>query len=264
MRLSAAGTHPDLHWLRIARGQEIDRRRPGARSVRAAVDDQHAPRLPRRGHRAGRKDDAPAAQNALLKTLEEPWPRTLLDPGDGAALGAAADVAQSLPAHRDRATRPRAGACDGSRATPGQCTRHERLLAVAGGAPLKALALAPHFAELEEQMTGLLEALLDRPDRRDARRRGHAGRGARRAAWTGSKRGWRRWSSAATGRTDEKPLTLRGGSLLQRAAAELNITAAFQVLDRLREARRLLEGSACRAPGGRNRAARIASRGSAR
>jgi hypothetical protein len=31
---------------------------------------------------------------------------------------------------------------------------------------------------------------------------------------------------------------------LQRAAAELNITAAFQVLDRLREARRLLEGSA--------------------
>jgi hypothetical protein len=29
---------------------------------------------------------------------------------------------------------------------------------------------------------------------------------------------------------------------LQRAAAELNITKAFQVLDRLREARSLLEG----------------------
>jgi hypothetical protein len=29
---------------------------------------------------------------------------------------------------------------------------------------------------------------------------------------------------------------------LQRAAVQLNITAAFQVVDRLREARRLLEG----------------------
>ena len=50
---------------------------------------------------------------------------------------------------------------------------------------------------------------------------------------------------------------------MQRATAELNITAAFQVLDRLREARRLLEGSAVRAPGGRDRAARIAGRGQA-
>ncbi len=49
---------------------------------------------------------------------------------------------------------------------------------------------------------------------------------------------------AATGVANENPLTFRTGSLLQRAAAELNITAAFQVLDRLREARRLLEGSA--------------------
>jgi hypothetical protein len=31
---------------------------------------------------------------------------------------------------------------------------------------------------------------------------------------------------------------------LQRAAVQLNITAAFQVVDRLREARRLLDGSA--------------------
>jgi hypothetical protein len=43
---------------------------------------------------------------------------------------------------------------------------------------------------------------------------------------------------------DETALTIRAGSPLQRVTSELNITAAFQVLDRLREARRLLEGSA--------------------
>jgi len=46
----------------------------------------------------------------------------------------------------------------------------------------------------------------------------------------------------ATGVVNENPLTFRTGSHLQRAAAELNITKAFQVLDRLREARSLLEG----------------------
>jgi hypothetical protein len=35
--------------------------------------------------------------------------------------------------------------------------------------------------------------------------------------------------------------------LLQRAAAEVNITAAFRLIDRVRECRRLLEGSAAAA-----------------
>jgi hypothetical protein len=43
---------------------------------------------------------------------------------------------------------------------------------------------------------------------------------------------------------DATRLTVPGGSLLQRTAAEVNITAAFRILDRLRESRRLLEGSA--------------------
>jgi hypothetical protein len=43
---------------------------------------------------------------------------------------------------------------------------------------------------------------------------------------------------------DETRLTLPGGALLQRAAAAVNITMAFRLVDRLREARRLLEGSA--------------------
>jgi hypothetical protein len=39
-------------------------------------------------------------------------------------------------------------------------------------------------------------------------------------------------------------LTVSAGSLLQRVAAEVNISAAFRLVDRLREARRLLEGPA--------------------
>ena len=43
---------------------------------------------------------------------------------------------------------------------------------------------------------------------------------------------------------DATRLTVPGGPLLQRAAAEVNITAAFRLVDRVRESRRLLEGSA--------------------
>ena len=118
-----------------------------------------------------------------------------------------------------------------------------RLLAVAGGSPLKALALAPHFAGLEEQMAGLLEAFLDR--RIEVTRAAADMQGAglpTRLDWLEA---WLMAAvQAAAGVANENPLTFRTGSLLQRAAAELNITAAFQVLDRLREARRLLEGSA--------------------
>ena len=43
---------------------------------------------------------------------------------------------------------------------------------------------------------------------------------------------------------DESNLTFPGASLLQRRAAEVNISAAFRMVDRLRGARRLMEGSA--------------------
>jgi len=118
-----------------------------------------------------------------------------------------------------------------------------RLLAVAGGSPLKALALAPHFAGLEEQMVGLLEAFLDRRIEVTRAAADMLGDGLPvRLDWLEA------WLAAAiqsgVGAVSETPLTFRTGSLLQRAAAELNITKAFQVLDRLREARRLLDGSA--------------------
>jgi hypothetical protein len=39
-------------------------------------------------------------------------------------------------------------------------------------------------------------------------------------------------------------LTVPGGGELQRAATEVNISTAFRLVDRIREVRRLLEGSA--------------------
>jgi hypothetical protein len=117
------------------------------------------------------------------------------------------------------------------------------LLALSNGAPLKARALAPHFAALDEQMTGLLEALLD--GRIDVTRASADMQGeglSHRLDWVEA------WLAGVlrrrTGLPDENSLTFRAGSPLQRVQAEVNITAAFQVLDRLAEARRLLEGSA--------------------
>jgi hypothetical protein len=92
-------------------------------------------------------------------------------------------------------------------------------------------------------MAGLLEALLD--GRTEVTRAAADMQGAglpTRLDWLEA------WLvaavQAATGVANESHFTFRTGSLLQRAAAELNITKAFQVLDRLREARRLLEGPA--------------------
>jgi DNA polymerase-3 subunit delta' len=119
-----------------------------------------------------------------------------------------------------------------------------RLLALAGGAPLKALALAPYFDDLEQQMSGLLGAFLD--GRIDVTRAAADMQGEglpSRLDWLETWLGSALQRRVGIGR-DETGLTFRAGSPLQRAPAELNITAAFQVLDRLREARRLLERSA--------------------
>jgi DNA polymerase-3 subunit delta' len=182
-----------------------------------------------------------AAQNALLKTLEEPAQRTVL-------VLVTARPSALLATLRSRCQRIEVARPGNSLAlrwlteTLGNVPP-PRLLAVAGGSPLKALALAPHFAGLEEQMAGLLEAFLDR--RIEVTRAANDMQGAgllTRLDWLEA------WLAAAvkaaTGVASENPLTNQAGSPLQRAAAELNITAAFQVLDRLREARRLLEGSA--------------------
>ena len=239
-QLSKAGTHPDIHWLRI----HDDKKSIGVDQVRE-VCEQLSMTSMRRGYRvaviAPAEKMTTSAQNALLKTLEEPSPRTVLvlvTARPSALLATLRSRCQRIEVARPK----NALALRWLTATLGSAPP-PRLLAVAGGSPLKALALAPHFAGLEEQMAGLLEAFLDR--RIEVTRAAADMQGAglpTRLDWLDA------WLvaavQAATGVANENPLTFRTGSLLQRAAAELNITAAFQVLDRLREARRLLEGSA--------------------
>jgi DNA polymerase III subunit delta' len=237
--LSRAGTHPDLRWVRPLE----DKKSIGVDQVRE-VCEQLAMTSMRRGFRVAVLVPAdkmtPNAQNALLKTLEEPGPLTLL-------VLVTARPSGLLPTLRSRCQR-----IEVARPEPQTALRWLEatlgrpapagLLGLAGGAPLKALALAPHFDDLETQMTGLLEALLS--DRIEITRASADMQGAGLPtrldwleAWLGGA------LQHALGLGDEKPLTLRGGSLLQRAALELNITAALQVMERLREARRLLEGS---------------------
>jgi DNA polymerase-3 subunit delta' len=238
--LSRAGTHPDVHWVRPLE----DKKSIGVDQVREACE-RLAMTSMRRGYRIAIVEPADwmttPAQNALLKTLEEPAPRTVI-------VLVTARPSTLLATLRSRCQRVEI-------ARPGQSTALDwlgatlggpvpgRLLPVAGGAPLKALALAPHFEGLEQQMTGLLEAFLDgRIDvtraAADMQGEGLPTRLDWLEAWLGS------CVRRAAGLVDENVLTFRPGSPLQRAAAELNITAAFQVLDRLREARRLLEGPA--------------------
>ena len=238
--LSKAGTHPDVHWVRPIE----DKKSIGVDQVREMCE-QLAMTSMRRGYRVAIVAPAdrltPQAQNALLKTLEEPAPRTvivLVTARPSALLATLRSRCQRIEVARPRQDE----AARWLTQTLGRPVP-PRLLVVAGGAPLKAVDLAPHFDELETQMTGLLEAFLgERIDvtraAADMQGEGLPSRLDWLETWLGSA------VQRAAGVTDETALTFRPGSALQRATTELNITAAFQVLDRLREARRLLEGSA--------------------
>ena len=238
-QLSRAGNHSDLHWLRILEKKKSI----GVDQVRE-VCERLAMTSMRGGHRVAvivpAEKMTTAAQNALLKTLEEPAPRTVL-------ILVTARPSLLLPTLRSRCQR-----VEIARPDPAGSLRwlestgvpaSARLLAVAGGSPLKAQALAPHFEALEEQMSGLLEALLD--GRIEVTRAAADLQGEGLPARLDWLEAWLRAAvQQAIGAGDESRLTFRTGSLLQRAAVQLNITAAFQVVDRLREARRLLDGSA--------------------
>jgi DNA polymerase-3 subunit delta' len=239
-QLSRAGTHPDVHWVRPVE----EKKTIGVDQVREMCE-QLAMTSMRRGYRVAIASPAdrltPQAQNALLKTLEEPAPRTVI-------VLVTARPSALLPTLRSRCQR-----VEVARPDRGLAARWltealgrpppARLLTVAGGAPLKAAALAPHFEALEQQMTGLLEALLD--DRIDVTRASADMQGEGLPARLDWIEGWLgSVIQRSAGVVDETALTFRPGSALQRATTQLNITAAFQVLDRLREARRLLEGSA--------------------
>jgi len=237
--LSRAGSHPDLYWLRPLE----DKKSISVDQVREACEQLGMTSM-RRGYRIAIVAPAQAmtinAQNALLKTLEEPAPRTLLVLITARPSGLLATLRSRC--QRIEIARPPANdavawlAVELGHAVP------PGLLDIAGGAPLRAVELAPHFDALEAQMTGLLENLFQ--GRAEVTRTAEQMMGDGlpvRLDWLES------WLGRALRRRslrDATQLTLPGSPMLQRVAAEVNISGAFRIVDRLREARRLLEGPA--------------------
>jgi DNA polymerase-3 subunit delta' len=237
--LSRAGSHPDLHWLR----RPEDRKSIGVDAVRDACEQLGMTSL-RGGYRVAVVVPADlmttSAQNAFLKTLEEPAPRTLLV----LVTARPSRLAATLRSRCQRIEIPRPAAAEaldwlstklGSEVPPG-------LLDLAGGAPLRAAGLAPHYAALQSQMSSLLADLLSGRAEITRSAAGLIGEGlGARLDWLES------WLSALLRSRllqDATRVEIPGGPLLQRAAGAVNMSAAFRFVDRLRESRRLLEGSA--------------------
>ena len=155
--LSRAGSHPDLHWLR----RPEDRKSIGVDAVRDACEQLGMTSL-RGGYRVAIVSPADlmttSAQNAFLKTLEEPAPRTVLV----LVTARPSRLAATLRSRCQRIEIPRPTEADGLAWLRSQLGLEppRDLLALAGGAPLRAVVLAPHFGALEEQMSGLLDDLL--------------------------------------------------------------------------------------------------------
>ncbi len=235
--LTRAGSHPDLHWLR----RPEDRKTISVDQVRELAERLSMTSM-RRGRRLAIVSPAHAmtinAQNALLKTLEEPASGTLL-------VLVSSRPSAILPTLRSRCQRVEL-------ARPGEDLARTwltgelgseppaRLLELAHGAPFRALELAPHVAELEAQMCDLLEAYL--AGRRDvtATAEDMLGDGLpARLDWLET------WLGELARRrliADAKPVTLPACPVLQSIGGEVNITALFGLVDRLREAKRLLDG----------------------
>lgn len=237
--LSRAGTHPDLRWLR----RPEDRKSIGVEAVREACEQLGMTSL-RGGYRVAVVTTAQLmthnAQNAFLKTLEEPAPRTLLvlvTSRPSALLATLRSRCQRIeiprPAHEDAV----AWLEDelGSRPPPG-------LLELAGGAPLRAQALALHHAPLERQMEALLADLAGGRIEVTHAAAELLGDGL------GTRLDWlEHWLAGAVRSRlaqDATQVRILSSPKLQRAADALNMLAAFRCVDRLREARRLLGGSA--------------------
>jgi DNA polymerase-3 subunit delta' len=237
--LSRAGSHPDLHWLR----RPEDRKSIGVDAVREACE-QLAMTSMRGGYRLAIVTPAQLmthnAMNALLKTLEEPAPRTLLVLVTSRPSGLLATLRSRC--QRVEVPRPPVELAERWLAAQLGVAPPTGLLDLAGGAPLKAKALAPHFADLEAQMSGLLEALLEGRSEVTRVAADMMGEGLPvRFDWLEA---WLGRCVRVEALPDATRLTVPGGPLLQRTAAAVNISAAFRMVDRLRECRRLLEGNA--------------------
>lgn len=157
-KLFVAGSHPDLLWV----VPEEEKQQISIDQVRAATE-----RLTKTSYRQGYKvaivDPAhlmtPSAANSVLKTLEEPSPRTLL-------ILVTSQPSMLLPTVRSRCQkvtipRPtREQAIAWLREKSGSAV-DTALLEFAGGAPLRALAYADgSFEALNEHMQKSIGALL--------------------------------------------------------------------------------------------------------
>jgi DNA polymerase III subunit delta' len=235
--LTRAGSHPDLHWLR----RPEDRKTISVDQVRELAERLSMTSM-RRGRRVAIVTPAHAmtlnAQNALLKTLEEPASGTLL-------VLVSSRPSAILPTLRSRCQRVELARPDADLARAwliGELGSEPpaRLLELAYGAPFRALELAPHAAALDAQMSDLLESYLD--GRRDVTATAEAMLGDGlpvRLDWLES------WLGDVARRrliNDAKPVTLPARAVLQRVGGEVNITALFSLVDRLREVKRLLDG----------------------
>lgn len=156
--LFVAGSHPDLLWVI----PEEDKQQIAIDQIRAATE-----RLTKTSYRQGYKVAiinpahlmTPNAANSVLKTLEEPTPRSLL-------ILISSQPSMLLPTVRSRCqkvtiARPsREQAIAWLRESSGQAVESD-LIEFAGGAPLRALAYADgRFDALNEHMQKSLGALL--------------------------------------------------------------------------------------------------------
>jgi DNA polymerase-3 subunit delta' len=237
--LSFAGTHPDLYWVRPLEEKKTIQVDP-VREVCA----QLAMTSMRSGRRVAVISPADAmtinAQNALLKTLEEPGAGTVL-------LLVTARPSRVLATLRSRCQRvelarpPAALAAGWLAGEVGEGADPRRLLEMAAGAPLRARELAPHAAGMDAQMGELVEALA----------RGRAPLSVLAEPLVGEGLPARLdWLEHWLGQLARERLagatkvTNPAGSAMHGTAQTVNMAFALRLVDRIREVRRLLDGSA--------------------
>ena len=247
-RQFAAGSHPDFSHLRLLRkGESIGSDRLKQDATRIRIDQVrelgHALAMSagHGGWKVALVDPAdlmvPAAANALLKTLEEPTPRTLL-------LLVAARRGDLLPTIRSRCQRLSLNPPSPGEARDWLAARGlgdvESLLAMADGAPLRALELAGEgWVELRgEAFEAFAGVVTGRQDPLRVAASWSAGETETLLAWLG---GWlvdmiRLKQSLPREGLDNRDLADR----MQALVEHIELSALFTRLDAWRRARRLV------------------------